>query len=286
MNKGKLALILTTVFWGISFSFIDIVIKNGWTTFQLLTARGLIAGLFLTSLTLKSKYWLNKKLMRDGIMTGLFLFLGLLFQTYGQLLSTVQNTSFITVLYVVFVPLLLWRQHKMTTSIFVAIILAISGTAVLSLNSALQLNVGDILVIFCAFFFAVHIIFNEKLTHYLEFIGATAIQAFTLSFFGFIFAFFENAPLPTSGFGYIFYIGIVASGIGMLTMMYGQAHTHPTIAGLLMTLESFFGALFAIVLLGEPFSLKLLIGGSLMILAVVMIEIGPRIIKLFKHEAL
>lgn len=282
MNKGKIALIITTVFWGISFSFIDRVLDLGWTTFQLLAARGLIAGVFLTSLTLKSKFWLNTKLMRDGIITGLFLFLGLLFQTYGQLLSTVQNTSFITVLYVVFVPLLLWRQHKMTSSIFVAIILAIAGTAVLSLNSSLNLNFGDILVIVCAFLFAVHIILNEKLTHYNNLIAATAIQAFTLSFFGFIFAFFEHAPFPTVGYGYIFYIGIVASGIGMLTMMYGQAHTHPTIAGLLMTLESFFGALFAIVLLGEPFSLRLLIGGSLMISAVVMIEIGPRILKLFK----
>ena len=75
----------------------------------------------------------------------------------------------------------------------------------------------------------------------------------------------------------------MASGVGMFTMMYGQAHTHPTIAGLLMTLESFFGALFAILLLSEPLSLKLIIGGGLMISSVVMIEIGPRIIQLFKR---
>lgn len=283
MNKGKIALILTTIIWGLSFSFIDIILNNGWTTFQLLAARGLVAGLFLSAFSYKTAFWKHKKMMKDGMITGFFLFLGLLFQTYGQLLSSVQNASFITVLYVVFVPLLLWRQHKMTLSIFIAIVLAVVGTAFLSLDANFSVNIGDILIVVCAFLFAIHIILNEKLTHYNDLISATAIQAFTLSALGFIFAFFEKAPLPTTGYFYLLYIGIMASGVGMLMMMYGQKHTHPTISGLLMTLESFFGALFAIVLLSEPLSLKLIIGGTLMISSVVMIEMGPRIVRLFKQ---
>ncbi len=283
MNKGKLSLILTALIWGVSFSFIDLALDGGWTTFQILGMRGLIGGLFLTLFSYKKKFWLNKRLMIEGMIVGLFLFLGLLFQTYGQMLSTVQNTSFITVLYVVFVPLLLWRQHKMTTSIFIAIVFAVSGTAFLSLDSTFSINIGDLLIIACAFFFAVHIILNERLTRLGDLVSATAIQTYTLSILGFIFAFFEGEALPTSGYGFMLYIGIMASGVAMFTMVYGQAHTHPTVAGLLMTLESFFGALFAILLLSEPLSFKLIIGGALMMSSVVMIEIGPRIIRVFKR---
>lgn len=284
MNKGKIALIITTMIWGLSFSFIDLALDAGWTTFQILGMRGLIGGLFLLLFSYKKKFWLNKKLMIEGFIVGLFLFLGLLFQTYGQLLSSVQNASFITVLYVVFVPLLLWRQHKMNSSIFIAIIMAVTGTAFLSLDASFSIQMGDILIIICAFLFAVHIILNERLTRHGDLVSATAIQTFTLSILGFIFALFEGKPLPTSGYGFMLYIGIMASGIAMFMMVYGQAHTHPTIAGLLMTLESFFGALFAILLLGEPLSLKLIIGGGFMISSVVMIEIGPKIINLFKKK--
>jgi drug/metabolite transporter (DMT)-like permease len=83
--------------------------------------------------------------------------------------------------------------------------------------------------------------------------------------------------------GYVVYAGVLASGIAMLLQMYGQSLVHPTVSGLLLTLESFFGALTAVLFLHETLTTKLIIGGGLLMLAVVMVEIGP---KLFKPKAI
>lgn len=284
MSKGRIALLFTAFVWGMSFSFVDLALDAGWTTFLILAVRGLLAGVFLTMFSYKKKFWRNKRLMRDGIFTGFLLSMGMILQTYGQLYSTVANASFITVLYIVFVPLLMWRKHRLSLSVFIAIVLAISGTALLSLNADFRLNSGDILLVGCAFFFAVHIIFNEKLTHHNDLISATTIQVYTMGVVALVFALFEGITMPSTGYIYVAFVGIMANGIAVFTMMYGQAHTHPTIAGLLMSLESLFGALFAILILGDLLTLKVAAGGTLMLASVFMIEVGPKFLKVIRKR--
>jgi drug/metabolite transporter (DMT)-like permease len=103
------------------------------------------------------------------------------------------------------------------------------------------------------------------------------IQSLTMGVLGFIFAQFNGQGIPTSGWIYVLYAGIVSSGLAFLLQLYGQQRVSPTISGLILTLESLFGSLGAIFLLNEPFTLNVLVGGSLMLLAVVTIELGPRL---------
>jgi len=281
---GKLALILAAFLWGISFVVVQKALNGGWTTFLLLGMRGLLAGSALTALSLHRKFWKNKALLRDGLIGGVLLFIGMVLQTYGQLNSTVSNSSFITVLYVVFIPLILWKKHPLNLSAGLAIVLAVSGTAILSLQSNLNFNIGDLLLVGCALTFAIHIIFMVRLATHNELIAATAIQCLTMAVLSFILASFEGVSIPSSGWIFVLYAGLVSSGLAFLLQLYGQSHVHPTISGLLLTLEALFGTLGAIFILKEPVTLRIILGGSLMICAVVVIEVGPMLWMRLKGE--
>lgn len=282
-NKGKLALILAAFIWGISFTAVQQALNSGWETFSLLGMRGLLAGTSIGLLGLKRQFWKNKALMRDGILAGFLLTLGMALQTIGQNLSTVQNASFITVLYVVFIPLMLWKKHSITFSIILAIIFAVSGTAILSLNNQLHFQIGDLFVVGAAFVFAVHIIFLSHIAHHNDVVAASSIQSLTMAILSFMIAFVLKQGIPTQGWIYVLYAGILSSGLAFLLQMYGQSHVHPTISGLLLTLESLFGALGAIFILNEAFTLRVVLGGSLMMMSVVILELGPQLLR-FKQK--
>lgn len=279
-NKGKLALIVAAFIWGISFTAVQQALNVGWEPFSLLGTRGLLAGVAIGLFGIKSSFWKNKILMRDGIIAGFLLTLGMALQTIGQNLSTVQNASFITVLYVVFIPMLMWKKHKLSVSMMIAIVFAVMGTAILSLNNQLHFQIGDLFVVGAAFVFAVHIIFMTYLARHNDVVAASSIQSLTMAVLSFGIAFFLKQGIPSNGWQYVLYAGLMSSGLAFLLQMYGQTHVHPTVSGLLLTLESLFGALGAILILHESLTLKVLLGGSLMMLSVVMVELGPQLIRL------
>jgi len=274
---GKLALFTAAFLWGVSFVAVEKAMNLGWSPFMLLGMRGLLSGLALSIFAMKNKFWKNPTLIKESLMVGVILFIGMAFQTFGQQLSTVSNSSFITVLYVVFIPVILWKKQRVTGSIILAVALAVIGTAFLTLSGGLTLNIGDILLIGCAWMFAVHIIFLGHVIRHNDLLSVAMIQSFTMSFFGFLFGGFSGQSIPMTGWIYVLYAGIISSGVALLLQLYGQQRVSPTISGLLLTLEALFGSLGAIFLLNEPFTLNVLVGGSLMLLAVVTIELGPRL---------
>lgn len=274
---GKMALFIAAFLWGISFVAVEKAMESGWSPFVLLGMRGLLSGIALSGFAIKRKFWKNRDLIQESVIAGLLMFIGMALQTYGQQYSTVSNSSFITVLYVVFIPVILWRKQRATKSVLFAIFFAVIGTAFLTLNGGLTLNVGDILLIGCAWLFAVHIIFLGHVIRHNDVMSVAMIQSFTMSALGFIFAGINKQGIPTSGWIYVLYAGLISSGVAFLLQLYGQQHVSPTISGLLLTLESLFGSLGAIFLLNEPFTINVFVGGSLMLLAVVTIELGPRL---------
>ena len=274
---GKLALFVAAFLWGVSFVAVEKAMEYGWTPFALLGMRGVLSGIALSSFAIKNKFWQKSSLIIESIMAGTLMFIGMALQTYGQQLSTVSNSSFITVLYVVFIPVLLWKKQRATTSVVLAIILAVIGTAFLTLSDGLSINIGDILLVGCALLFAIHIIFLGHIIRHNDLLSVAMIQSFTMGILGFIFASFNGQGIPTTGWIYVLYAGLMSSGLAFLLQLYGQQRVAPTISGLILTLESLFGSLGAIFLLNEPFTLNVLVGGSLMLLAVVTIELGPRL---------
>ncbi len=274
---GKTALLISALIWGISFVAVQEALNRGWTPFILLAFRGLLASAAISLVAFRRPFWRNKGLMLYGFLAGVVLFVGFVFQTYGQIYSTVSNASFITVQYVVFIPLLMFRKRKITNSVILGVGLSVIGTGFLTLNESFTFQLGDVLLVACAVVFALHIIVIEKLAKYNDVMAATLIQVFTVSILGFGISAFTQPVIPTEGWIYVIYAGLFASGLAFLLQIFGQKHVNSTISGILLAFEALFGALGAVLILHEPFSQNTLMGGFLMMCAVFVVELGPRI---------
>lgn len=275
-HYGKTALLTSALLWGVAFVAVQEAINRGWTPFMLLGVRGVLASLALVGFALKRRFWEKPELIKQSIVAGIILFLGFVFQTYGQMYSSVSNASFITVMYVVFIPLLMWRKRPINGWTFLGVGLAVIGTAVLTMRESLSFHIGDALLLACAVVFAYHIMAVEKLAPYNDSLSATFIQVLTLGVLGFGMALLTGGKLPSAGWIYVAYAGIISSGLAFFLQTYGQKHVNSTVAGILLTLEALFGAMGAILILGEPVTISTVFGGFLMMSAVFMVELGPK----------
>jgi drug/metabolite transporter (DMT)-like permease len=275
-HYGKTALLTSALLWGVAFVAVQEAINRGWTPFMLLGVRGVLASLALVGFALKRRFWEKPELIKQSIVAGIILFLGFVFQTYGQMYSSVSNASFITVMYVVFIPLLMWRKRPINGWTLFGVGLAVIGTAVLTMRESLSFHTGDALLLACAVVFAYHIMAVEKLAPFNDSLSATFIQVLTLGVLGFGMALLTGGKLPTQGWIYVAYAGIISSGLAFFLQTYGQKHVNSTVAGILLTLEALFGAMGAILILGEPVTISTVFGGFLMMSAVFMVELGPK----------
>lgn len=276
-HYGKSALLTSALLWGIAFVAVQEAINRGWTPFMLLGVRGLLASLALVGFAVKRRFWQKPGLIKQSIIAGIILFLGFVFQTYGQMYSSVSNASFITVLYVVFIPVLMWRKRHVNRWTLLGVALAVVGTAVLTVRESLSFHLGDALLLVCAIVFAYHIMAVEKLAPYDDSLSATFIQVLTLGVLGFVMALLTGGKLPSEGWIYVGYAGIISSGLAFFLQTYGQKHVNSTVAGILLTMEALFGSMGAILILGEPVTLSTVFGGILMMSAVFMVELGPKL---------
>jgi len=236
-----------------------------------------LASVALSFFAFRRPFWRDKGLMWYGFIAGIILFIGFILQTYGQMFSTVSNASFITVQYVVFIPLLMWRKRKITISVYLGVGLSVIGTAFLTLTEAFTFHIGDLILIGCALAFAIHIMVVEKIAKYNNVMAATFIQVVTLSLISFMVSLFTQPSIPTEGWIYVLYAGIISSGLAFILQVFGQKHVDSTLSGIILSFEALFGALGAVFILKESFSLNTLIGGFLMMCAVFMVELGPKI---------
>ena len=160
---ATISLFIVSLIWGVAFIAVDYALASGWNTFTILAVRGLLSGALLLPFALKDKIFKNKKLLINCIIAGAFFFLGYATQTLGQQASSVVNTAFFTCLYVVFTPFLalLFGKKEVTIKTFIAATVAIVGIYFLSVlgnESKFEFHIGDILLILCAIFFALQII--------------------------------------------------------------------------------------------------------------------------------
>lgn len=274
---GKTALLSSAFLWGVSFTAVQEALNRGWTPFVLMGFRGLLAASALSFIAFRKPFWKNKGLVKTSLQAGFLLFIGFILQTYGQLYSSVSNASFITVLYVVFIPLLMIRQRKLTLSVLGGVGLAVLGTAFLTITESLSFHLGDVLLVACAVVFALQILVIEKAAQYDDVIAVTFIQVALVSVLGFAFAGITQASVPNEGWLYVLYAGLISSGVAFLLQTYGQKHVDSTVTGILLAFEALFGALGAVLILHEPLRENTLIGGFLMMAAVFMVELGPKI---------
>ncbi len=218
-----------------------------------------------------------KATLLPGILVGLILYAGATLQQVGLFYTTVGNASFITGLYMVFVPIIgIFLKHKIGKNSWVGVILAIIGLYLLSINENFSISYGDLLEVIGAIFWAVHILAIDNFTKRVNPLKLSFIQFATCSILSLITAFiFEDITISgiSSAFIPILYGGLLSVGVAYTLQVVAQKDAKPSHAAIILSMESVFGAIGGAVLLGESMSGRGYLGCALILAGILVSQI-------------
>ena len=213
-----------------------------------------------------------------GICCGVCLTAASAFQQMGIVYTTAGKAGFITAMYMLLVPIINFVvfKKKNTWLVWLAVLVGVAGMYLLCMNEGFSLTHGDTLVCICALFFSFHILCCDHFVQLGNPIKISCLQFATVAVLSGIIAFITEEPTwakLTSAIIPILYCGIMSAGVGYTLQIVAQKFTDPTIASLLMSLESVFAVIAGALLLHETMSTRELAGCIIMFAAIVMVQI-------------
>lgn len=288
--KNSLLLLLTATIWGTAF-VAQSVGMDYVEPFTFTFARSIIGGIVLIPCICFLR-WLKKREDKDaganrlfvtkiewigGICCGLALCAASNFQQIGISYTTVGKAGFITALYVVIVPIMgLFFKRKVSFVVWICVALSVIGLYLLCMTEgSFTLAYGDLLVLVCAILFSIHIMVIDHFSPKGDGVVMSCIQFFVCGIVsGIIMLFVESPDLGNimAAKMPILYAGILSSGVGYTLQVVGQKGMNPTIASLIMCLESVVSVLAGWLILGEALSNRELLGCVLMFAAIVLAQ--------------
>ena len=224
----------------------------------------------------------NKRLFYKLLFwIGLFLFLGTCLQQTALLYTDVANAAFFTIFYVPMVPIILFLFYSKSIhwSIWPSVLFCIVGVYLLSDFTNATIRLGDTLVILCALFWSLHIIFIGNFIKNFNlplFFGA--LQALVVSFFSLIFAlFFETITIVNilNESVSIIYAGVLSGGIAFTLQIYAQKNISSAPAAIIFSLEGVFATIAAWIILNQILGLDNVIGCTLILFGVLFSQLLP-----------
>jgi drug/metabolite transporter (DMT)-like permease len=216
----------------------------------------------------------DKDLLLRGSMAGIFLGFGYIFQTLGLERTGAAITGFITGLYVVLTPLLasFILKERISRFVWLCILIATVGLALLSVQG-FSVGFGEMLVLMSAIFFAAHIIALSKWSPGRDVYAMTVIQLSICAVMAGIASIPEGySPPPDRGvWAVVVFTAVFATAVAFIIQTWSQAHISATKVAVILTMEVVFAALFAVIFGGEVLTLQVLLGGTLVLLAMYLI---------------
>ena len=239
-----------------------------------LTWRFTIATLLLIAIRPSVLKKIDFPFLKKGALLGLFLSCGYIFQSFGLTLTTVSNTGFITGLYVVLTPIVaaVILRKNITLVEWFAVLVATVGLALLSFNG-IQFGIGEFLVLISALLFAFHIVGLGEWSKGLDTYALTVLQLGTCAVVTFIASFKSGFKTPPdSGVWWsIIYTAIFATALAFIVQTWAQSFIAPSTVGVILAAEVVFAAAFGIWLLNEPVTLRIALGGLLVLASMYLI---------------
>jgi drug/metabolite transporter (DMT)-like permease len=218
----------------------------------------------------------RKKLIFGTIITGLIISLGISFQQIGLQTTTAGKAGFITGLYVIFVPVAgIFFGHKTSITVWTGVILSAIGLYFLSITDLLRMAPGDFLILLCAITFTGHVLMIAWLSPKMGslYLAIVPFAICSLVSMGLAFSLetivWKNileAAVP------ILYGGVFSVGIAYTLQVVAQKSAHPAYASIILSLESVFAAIGGWLLLNEHLSLRSLLGCSLMLGGMIIVQ--------------
>lgn len=276
---SELGLLLVAFVWGAGF----VVTKDTLSMLSpliILSLRFIIASALMFILFFRRMGRIYRRDLRQGAIVGVTLLAGFLCQTYGLQYTTVTKQGFLIATYVVMVPFLFWlfTGKKVGIRELAGSFLTLAGILLITDLGHTEFSLGDGLSLLAAVFFSLHILAIERF--------AREMNPFKLSFLqiamvGLVLgvAALVHEPVPLA-FPMRAWLGILYSAVFATLFCYtmqtvAQRYTSSSSTGMFLSLESFFAAISGVLLLGESMSRNMILGGFLIIVAIIAMELKP-----------
>lgn len=290
--RNSLLLLLTAAIWGLAFVAQSVGMDHvGPFTFNMV--RSLIGGIVLIPCiflldkinpskeaprTSQEQAVYKKTLITGGICCGIFLALASNFQQMGIKYTTVGRAGFITACYIVIVPILglAFFKKKCRSTIWVAVALALVGLYLLCITDGFSIGKGDLLVLVCAILFSFHILVIDHFSPLVDGVRMSCIQFFVCGILSGIFAFLLETPKISDmlmAWAPILYAGIFSCGVAYTLQIIGQKNMNPTVASLILSMESCISVLAGWAILGQKLTARELSGCMLMLAAIILAQL-------------
>jgi len=275
---AALALLSVTAMWGSTFFLIRDLLDR-LPVLDFLALRFAIASVALFLIAPRAVRRLSRPSLRHAVVLGLLYGLAQILQTAGLAHTPASVSGFITGLYVVATPLFaaLLLHTRITPVMWGAVALSLAGLAVLSL-SGLSVGVGQAVTFVSALLYALHIVGLGAWSDARQAMGMTVVQLVVITVVCLVAALPNGIVLPPSPGDWlsVLYMAVFAGALALAGQTWAQAHLPATRTAIIMTMEPVFAALFAVLLGGEQTTLRLLVGGLMVLTAMLVVELAPR----------
>lgn len=286
---ATIGLLSVTAIWGSTFVLIKDVVGR-MAVVDFLAVRFVIAAVVMLVLFARPVWRLGRAERWRGLALGVLYGFAQWLQTEGLALTSPSVSGFVTGMYVVLTPilaLLLFRQ-RMPLSTWFAVVLATAGLGVLALNG-FQVDLGVLLTLASAALYALHIVGLGHWSKPGDAFGMSAVQMVGIAAVCLLATLPHHGPaLPPDGKAWIavMYMALVAGAFAMLVQTWAQAHMPATRAAIVMTTEPVFAAGFAVLLGVDALTTRMVVGGTMVLAAMYLVELVPRFRRRKPAEAL
>lgn len=289
--KNSLLLLLTATIWGVAFVAQSVGMDYvGGFTFNM--ARSLIGSAVLLPViwfmgrnsSKKAEeaqgFGSRKDLLWGGLACGILMCLASNFQQFGIKYTTVGKAGFITACYIVLVPILgLFLKKKCSPFIWLAVAMSVAGLYLLCITDGFSIGKGDILVLICAVLFSFHILVIDYYSPKVDGVKLSCIQFLVCGILSGIPALIFEKPemcAVLTAWQPILYAGVMSCGVAYTLQIIGQKNMNPTVASLILSLESCISVLAGWVILGQQLSAREIAGCVIMFAAIILAQLPQK----------
>lgn len=281
---GTMILLVVAIIWGSGFVASALAL-NTYSPFQILALRFTLAAVLLLASNISRLSALSWTKWRQGGLIGLFLFLAFAFQTMGLQYTTASKNAFLTAANIVIIPFLTWfiLKRPLSWNAVIGASVTFGGIGLLSMNGSLGgINLGDVLTLMCAVFFALQIFYTEFYVKLLETWEIMFMQMTVAALLSWIMVTLEGdlaLDFSMDALSPIIYLGLFSTLLAFGLQTYAQRFTTSNQASLILSTEAFFGMIAAVIILNETLTANLLIGALLIFIGILIVELSPFKIK-------
>ncbi|MGZ5399148.1 MAG: DMT family transporter [Nocardioides sp.] len=275
---AALALLVVTAIWGSTFFLIRDLLDRV-PTLDFLAVRFAIAAALLALFAPRSLARLSTESRKRALVLGALYGVAQILQTAGLAHTAASVSGFITGMYVVATPLFaaLLLRTRIGPLTWLAVALAAAGLGVLTLEG-FSIGYGEALTLVAALIYALHIVGLGAWSKPDEALGMSILQLVVIAVICLVATAPDGIVLPdnTSDWLSVLYMAVFAGAFALVAQTWAQAHLPPTRCAIIMSMEPVFAALFAVWLGGEAAGVRMLLGGAMVLTAMLLVEVGPR----------